>query len=308
MLEPGETPQPFDRLAHRMLEDYGSEIVLPFLGLEPGEATVATVDTKLTALQVRLADKLFIVTAATGARTIFHVEFFMRPAERSAAMMHVYAALIGYLQTQPEYRGTDFDAVAVYLMPGPARFSGVSHRLLRPGGRQTRHDFVVIRPWESRLPELLACCPKPFAVLGPFCAGSFEERVLQSFQIVKELSEGPQDDRWAVLGAFWALAARFMKWSAKDMRSLRDLLSKEELEQLEPYRQGRKEGLEEGREEGRQEGACRILRRLLVERFGELPGWAEPKLREIQSDEDVARFLRRLQRATCLEDVLKPGT
>ena len=80
------------------------------------------------------------------------------------------------------------------------------------------------------------------------------------------------------------------------MRSLRDLLSKEELEQIEAYRQGR------------QEGACRILRRLLVERFGELPAWAEPKLREIQSDEDVARFLRRLQRATCLEDVLKPGT
>ena len=177
MFDPEETPQPFDRLAHRMLEDYGTEIALPFLGLGPGEATVDAVDSKLTALHLRLADKLFLVRHRSGERTLLNVEFFVRPSDRSGAMMHVYAAMIGYLQTQPEYRGSFFDAVAVYLRPGPGRYAGESHQLRRVGERRTFHEFQVVRLWENRLDELLSRYPQPFAALGPFCTGPFQERV-----------------------------------------------------------------------------------------------------------------------------------
>jgi predicted transposase YdaD len=46
--------------------------------------------------------------------------------------------------------------------------------------------------------------------------------------------------------------------------------------------QGRKEGKEEGKQEGRQEGkqeeGLAILRKLMIKRFGRLPGWAEERL------------------------------
>lgn len=42
--------------------------------------------------------------------------------------------------------------------------------------------------------------------------------------------------------------------------------------------EGRQEGRREGRQEGRQEGEARLLRRLLVRRFGAVPEWVEAKL------------------------------
>ena len=119
--------------------------------------------------------------------------------------------------------------------------------------------------------------------------------MIQSYEIVKGLREGSEDARWPVLRVFWAVAAQHIEWSAKDMGSLLDFLSKEELEQLRPYRQGR------------EEASCKILTRFLVEKFGDLPAWVEPKLREVRSDEEISAFIRRFQAASRLEDVLTPG-
>ncbi len=44
-----------------------------------------------------------------------------------------------------------------------------------------------------------------------------------------------------------------------------------------------KKYFDQGRQEGRQEGEVRILLRLLRRRFGELPGWAEERLRRASS-------------------------
>ena len=43
-------------------------------------------------------------------------------------------------------------------------------------------------------------------------------------------------------------------------------------------RQGREQGRKEGKEEGKQEEGLAIVRKLMIKRFGRLPGWAEERL------------------------------
>jgi hypothetical protein len=39
-----------------------------------------------------------------------------------------------------------------------------------------------------------------------------------------------------------------------------------------------RQGLEQGRKEGKQEEGLAIVRKLMIKRFGRLPGWAEERL------------------------------
>ena len=57
---------------------------------------------------------------------------------------------------------------------------------------------------------------------------------------------------------------------------------------------------------GRQEGESRLLRRLLVRRFGPLPGWAEERLAQA-SIEQVEEWGDRVLEAASLTEVLGPA-
>lgn len=77
---------------------------------------------------------------------------------------------------------------------------------------------------------------------------------------------------------------------------------------------GRQEGKEAGRQEGRQEGkelglqegahrgAERVLRSLLVRRFGELPGWVNARLHDADAD-TLEQWSLQMLDAARLEDV-----
>jgi hypothetical protein len=75
---------------------------------------------------------------------------------------------------------------------------------------------------------------------------------------------------------------------------------------LEGRQEGKLEGKQEGKQEGRQEGrleeASRIVRRLLMLRFGGLPDWADDRLRQANTA-DLERWADRILEAPSLEAV-----
>ena len=62
------------------------------------------------------------------------------------------------------------------------------------------------------------------------------------------------------------------------------------------------QGFEEGIKEGIKEGQQKVLSKLLVRKFGELPDWAQQRLRAA-SDADIERWLERVLVAGTLDDV-----
>jgi hypothetical protein len=64
------------------------------------------------------------------------------------------------------------------------------------------------------------------------------------------------------------------------------------------------EAEEKGRSEGRQEGVHELLVDLLTGKFGELPEWAEVRLRSA-SQEELRAWAKRAIRANTLEETLE---
>ncbi len=283
----------FDRCSHRFLEEYGAEAVTSFLQQKPGSVTVTTIDTKLTALHVRLTDKLFLATLPPGAggRVIVHWEFFLSPVERSAAFMHIYAALIGYLQTQKEYRDTTMASVAFYLEKGPEQYAQGYHRLRHFGGTETCHEFTAVRLWETPLEVLLERYPPPFAALGPFCAGDASVNVLDCKKIIMELKEALEPDRWHTIWHLFRLCIQRVVRSREVMKKLHEEFTKEELEQFGMYQLGRTEG------------QVTLLIALLRRKFGDPPDWVHKKLQEIDTVEAGKRLLLRIEDASSLDEI-----
>ena len=77
---------------------------------------------------------------------------------------------------------------------------------------------------------------------------------------------------------------------------------------LQGKQEGKQEGMLEGKREGNQDGrleeASRLVRRLLMLRFGGLPDWAEDRLGQA-STTDLGRWADRILEAATLETVFK---
>ncbi|MGB5686653.1 MAG: DUF4351 domain-containing protein [Candidatus Electrothrix sp.] len=67
-----------------------------------------------------------------------------------------------------------------------------------------------------------------------------------------------------------------------------------------------KKYFDQGRQEGHQEGEVRLLLRLLRKRFGDLPGWAEERLRQASSAM-LETWSERILTASTLDEVFSEG-
>jgi predicted transposase YdaD len=85
------------------------------------------------------------------------------------------------------------------------------------------------------------------------------------------------------------IEARMQEWEQKWLR--------------QGLEQGREQGIEQGREQGLREGEAQLLHRLLRRRFGELPDWAESRLRAA-SPEQLERWAERVLEVQSLELLL----
>jgi predicted transposase YdaD len=73
---------------------------------------------------------------------------------------------------------------------------------------------------------------------------------------------------------------------------------------LEGKLEGKQEGKQEGRQEGRLEEASRIVRRLLMLRFGALPDWADDRLRQANTT-DLELWADRILDVPAIEAVFR---
>jgi predicted transposase YdaD len=87
---------------------------------------------------------------------------------------------------------------------------------------------------------------------------------------------------------------------ARKMPGLNDLLEHKVLGR--EFKRGRQEGREEGREEGLQQGELTVIRRLISERFGDIPTWADQRLASLSATE-LVDFSVRVLHAEKIEDL-----
>ena len=85
------------------------------------------------------------------------------------------------------------------------------------------------------------------------------------------------------------------------MPGLNDLLEHKVLGR--EFKRGFQEGLQRGFQEGLQQGELTVIRRLISERFGEIPAWAEQRLASLSAAE-LEDFSVRVLRAEKIEGLL----
>ena len=85
---------------------------------------------------------------------------------------------------------------------------------------------------------------------------------------------------------------------------MRYVTSNERLAKAEGIEQGMLQGIQQGRQDGRIEGKVQLLLRLLNQRFGSLPEWAEEKI-EMASERELEFWTDSVLSAKSIEEVLQ---
>jgi hypothetical protein len=101
-----------------------------------------------------------------------------------------------------------------------------------------------------------------------------------------QLPEAEEDRLWAELQQY------------EEQRVMQYVTSVERI----GIRKGLRQGLRQSLRQGLRQGESRLLRRLLIQRFGELPAWAEARLQEAAL-EQLETWSERVLEAVTLEEV-----
>lgn len=106
-------------------------------------------------------------------------------------------------------------------------------------------------------------------------------RVLQALDKVLQTPELQPLRRAFGIWVKWLLRRKSPSSTIEEINQIKDIMEADTMlaERIEGwFDEATRKGLQQGRLEGRQEGESRVLARLLMRRFGELPAWAETKL------------------------------
>ena len=203
--------------------------------------------------------------------------------------------MLEYLVVAARVHGRVPKQVLLYVGPQPLRMA--NHFKWDDG--VARFTILDLREIDA---EPLLASPEPsdnvVAILGRLGNSRAALR-----RILEKLAGLPREEAAFYGQALLVLAglrglAKVAEEETQQMLSIGELLAENEV--LGPaYRRG----LEEGREEGREKGERTLLRRLIEQRFGLLPSWAEQQF-AARSREDMAKLADRLLQAATLDDLL----
>ena len=231
--------------------------------------------------------------------------------------MNLYAALIGLLQTQKEYRETELQSVVVFLRPGPERYAQPFYAHKLTGDRESVYPYEVIKLWETEVEALLHRFPAPWAVLGPFCAGDLVQNVLTSSRVLEAARPAMQRERWDELREYFRFVIAATARRPEDMERLRDIIKKEDVEDFWIYQYLREQILEETREQALKEAREQALKEtreqernstlgmltmFLEQKFGTVPSEIHTRLQALQTVDDVKEVMKRAFHAAKIED------
>ncbi len=133
-----------------------------------------------------------------------------------------------------------------------------------------------------------------------------DARIPQQLARIKTaITASPQESRrdWLEL-LETLLVYKLPRLSRDEVRAMLSDILNVELKQTRFYQDVFAEGQQEGRQEGRQEGERLLLGRMLVKRFGALPGWAQQRLQDA-STLQLERWSERILDAATLAAVFE---
>jgi hypothetical protein len=225
----------------------------------------------------------------TGDGTLVHIELQSTNDPKMALRMLDYGLRV-YKQHEEFPRQIVLD-----LGEAPLH---MSDELMLPG-LSFQYRVVDIRELDGeRLCESGAIGDNVIAILARWPNGKYAvRRILQRIAAFERAKRGKALAQVLILAGLRSLATEVER-EVKDMPILNDILDHEVL--------GReyKRGLREGEREGERKGELNVLRRLLVKRFGAIPGWVEERLAQCPVEE-IERLVERQVDVASLEELLR---
>lgn len=250
----------------------------------------------------RYADKLIKVSRRDGEETwvLVHVEVQGQYEAHFAERMFQY-----YTRLYDRYQRTVVSLVV--LTDQRRRWRPTRYRQALWGCEaQLRYPIAKLLDYRAREVELESH-RNPFAVvtLAHLKAQETAKDNGARYRWKWRLIQGLYERGWArqeVLELF-----RFLDWmmqlpDAEEDRLWAELQQYEEKRVMQYVTSVERIGIKKGLQQGLQQGEARMLRRLLIQRFGELPTWTEVKLREAAL-EQLEAWSERVLDAGSLEEV-----
>jgi hypothetical protein len=268
---------PFDQAFKLFAEDdeLGVLRVVAKLAL-PGDAVIEHLDRELILPSMRV-DHLYKITIGEQT-TAVHLEAFSSYASEWQRRHSRYAAMIW---AKYELKLLIF----MFLLTN----RGVPKELpekfeIDAGDLKLRLNVRIIKMWEVPASDLLATNDPAIAAQKVAASG---DRELHSRMVLLYGLRYP----WIEV-----LEMMLSEDILKDSAYYKKILNKGE-------QQGIERGVEQGIAQGRLDGQRRLLRRLLLQRFGALTAPVEEQLRAA-SESDLERWVDRVSTATSIEDLL----
>jgi predicted transposase YdaD len=309
--------EPFDQ-QFKLLSDEdprGTLFLLSDIGLDE-DVEIEVIDRELN-MPTRRIDHAYLVKRQ-GQAEIHHFEATTRYALVDLDKMLDYGSLLDL-----KYRLPIYTRIVVLLERGmPKQIPQRYER--RSGGHIRSMDLQIIKPWEipprkalvaghpallpwvtllatseaeqeEALRRLAATRNRDMALRMALLAGlryGNKEKIIERFE--QMLTEEILEESWY----YHKLVDR-----ATEKAMARGLAQGIEKGIEQGIEKGIEQGIEKGVERGQLEGERKILKRLLMARFGAIPDWAEQKLAAAPSD-TLEIWSERILTATSLEEVL----
>ena len=284
---------PFDQAFKLFAEDdeLGVLRVVAKLAL-PGDAVIEHLDRELILPSMRV-DHLYKITIGEQT-TAVHLEAFSSYASEWQRRHSRYAAMIW---AKYELKLLIF----MFLLTNRGAPKELPERFeIDACDLKLRLNVRIIKMWEVPASDLLATNDPAIAAWVPLTNHTQEELRLAA-QMVAASGDRELHSRMVLLYGLrypWIEVLEMMLSEdiLKDSAYYKKILNKGE-------QQGIERGVEQGIAQGRLDGQRRLLRRLLLQRFGALTAPVEEQLRTA-SESDLERWVDRVFTAASIEDLL----
>ena len=240
---------------------------------------------------------------------LIHCEVQYRPEKDFGARMFEYYALLHARYRLPVY------PIVVHLRGGLAGLTREEYRVRLLGDEIVRFRYRNVELARLDVEEYRSGVGPVGAALAALMDTSrTQERAkLRASLLLQIVDSGLDEARQLLLGN---LVTTYLELSEEEQRRYRKLVGRKEYRKVQDVeetwmdkvlRQGREEGREVGLEEGLRSGVTRgkqeTLLAQLAKKFGLVPDAVEKRIRAIESDEELDRFLARILSATSLQEM-----
>ncbi len=294
--------KPFDSTLKDLLNVFAvdwADWLGPRIGLS-AKIEVEPLDVDLSTVQ-RSADKVFRLKAP--AEGLLHIE---PQASRDVGFP---GRMLQYNLLLDERYGGPVYSVALLLRRDAAPgVTGLFIRKLKDNTEYIRYQYFIIKVWELQIEPLMACGigALPLVLLTDEAAGQLGTLV-DRIDARLSAENVPNADRVFLLTCGYILLG--LRYDGEEIRNAYTRVRgmKESSTYREILEEGEIIGLEKGREEGREEGELKTrqttLLDILRDRFGDVPGEVESRIRAVTEAPRLQHAILRAIRISSIDNL-----